>query len=67
MRNLGDDDRNGRARGHGGNGLAIMGMALVLGVAALSAYALSGKDAPVKPATGTAQAMALASSKPVDR
>ena len=44
-----------------------MGMALVLGVAALSAYALSGKDAPVKPATGTAQAMALASSKPVDR
>lgn len=55
------NDRNVKGRGRR-NGLAVVGMALVLGIATLSAYMLSGEDATVKPATGTAQAMALASS-----
>lgn len=54
-------DRNDRDV-KGRNGLAVIGIALVLGIATLSAYMLSGNDASVKPATGTAQAMALASS-----
>ncbi|MFP5433050.1 MAG: hypothetical protein ACLGIM_08025 [Alphaproteobacteria bacterium] len=40
---------------------------IVLGVATLSAYYISGKDTPVQPASGAANAMALASSKPSAR
>ncbi|MBJ7440339.1 MAG: hypothetical protein JHD35_15120 [Sphingopyxis sp.] len=59
MQDRNDRDVKGRGRR---NGLAVIGVALVLGIATLSAYMLSGNDATVKPATGTAQAMALASS-----
>jgi hypothetical protein len=57
-----DDEGNGRTRRHGRSSLAVVGMALVLGIATLSAYILSDNDTTVKPASGTAQAMALASS-----
>lgn len=43
--------------------MGVLGTALILGVATMGAHALSRKDAPVKPASGAAQAMALASSK----
>jgi hypothetical protein len=61
MNKLGDDG-NGRAGRHGLSSLAVVGMAIVLGIATLSAYVLSDKETTVKPASGTAQAMALASS-----
>ncbi|CAM8624028.1 MULTISPECIES: hypothetical protein [Sphingobium] len=64
MRNFDDQNLKTPARRRGVGNLAILGMAMILGVAALSAYVISGKDAPVKPASGSAQAMALAGSKP---
>jgi hypothetical protein len=60
MRNF-DDEKQPRRKGRGG--LSGLGVAMVLVVAAVSAYAISHKDAPVKPASGSAQAMSLASSK----
>ena len=59
-----EDDNDGKGRRHrrGPSNLALVGMAAILGIASLSAYLLSG-DTPVKPASGTAQAMALAGSK----
>ena len=65
MRNWDENKKPARRRGVGN--FAVLGMAMILGVAALSAYVISGKDAPVKPASGSAQAMALAGSKPVTR
>jgi len=64
MRNF-DEHEAGKTptRRMGPGGLGVLGIALILGVAAVSAYAISDKDAPVKPASGSAQAMALASSK----
>jgi hypothetical protein len=62
MRNF-DDEKQPRRKGWGRGGLSGLGVAMVLVVAAVSAYAISHKDAPVKPASGSAQAMSLASSK----
>lgn len=67
MRNMNDRDGKAPRRSRITSNIAILGTAAVLGVAALSAYAISGKDASVKPASGAAQAMALASSKPATR
>jgi hypothetical protein len=61
MRNFDDDKQPSRRRARGG--LSGLGVAMVLAVAAVSAYAISHRDSPVKPASGSAQAMALASSK----
>lgn len=66
MRNW-DEDKKKPTRHRGVGNLAVFGMAMVLGIAAFSAYVISGKDAPVKPASGSANAMALASSKPATR
>lgn len=66
MRNW-DEDKKMPARRHGVGNFAVLGMALVLGIATLCAYVISGKDAPVKPASGSAQAMALAGAKPSSR
>ncbi|MEC3909929.1 hypothetical protein U5A82_05415 [Sphingobium sp. CR2-8] len=65
MRNWDEDDKPARRRGVGN--FAVLGVAAILGIAAVSAYVISGKDAPVKPASGSANAMALASSKPAPR
>ena len=58
------DDRDGQKRtsSSGHNGLAVIGAALFLGLATLSAYIVSNNHTTIKPASGTAQAMALASS-----
>lgn len=56
MRNFDEEKQSGR---RGSLGLSGLGGALVLMVA----YVISHKDAPVKPASGSAQALALASSK----
>lgn len=53
-------DRQFRTR----NLLTILGAALVIGGGALAASVLADRPAVVKPATGTAQAMALAADKP---
>lgn len=44
--------------------LAILGMAAIIGGGVIAATTLSHRTAAVKPATGTAQAMALAGDKP---
>ncbi|MFZ2995652.1 hypothetical protein [Sphingobium sp.] len=62
MNHFDDRDRNEPAHRHGRNLAAIAGVAAVLAIASISAYSMSGKNAPVKPASGSAQAMALASS-----
>lgn len=62
MRDRDDHDVQGRTGRSGRSGLAVVGVALFLGIATLSAYILSNNDATVKPASGTAQAMALAGS-----
>lgn len=48
-------------------GMGIVGMALFLTIAVISANALADRAAPVKPASGAANAMALASQKPATR
>jgi len=64
MRNPGDDEAKRReSHSHAIGSRAILGLAIVLGIATLSAYYISGKESPVQPANGAAQAMALASSK----
>lgn len=65
MRNSDHEKRPGGRRGT--VGLGVLGIAAILVIAVVSAYAVSDKDAPVKPATGAANAMALASSKPASR
>lgn len=67
MRNFDDRDDNKPTPRHSSAGLSGLGIAMVLGVAVVSAYALSHKNAPVKPASGSAQAMSLASFKPSTR
>ncbi|MFB0872566.1 MULTISPECIES: hypothetical protein [unclassified Sphingobium] len=57
------DDRHFRTR----NLFTIIGAALVIGGGALAAGLLTDRPAVVKPATGTAQAMALAADKPATR
>jgi hypothetical protein len=47
--------------------LTILGAAFVIGGGALAASAVTHKAAVVKPATGTAQALALAGDKPDPR
>ncbi|MEA3541407.1 MAG: hypothetical protein U9R77_04725 [Pseudomonadota bacterium] len=44
--------------------LAILGMAAIVGGGMVAAGALTDRPATVKPATGTAHAMALAGAKP---
>ena len=63
MRKFDDREETGRPRRRGAIGMGVLGTALILGAATMGAHALSRKDAPVKPASGAAQAMALASSK----
>jgi len=43
--------------------LSILGAALIVGGGSLAAGVISHRPDPVKPATGTAQAMALASDR----
>ncbi len=45
--------------------LAILGIAAIVGGGMVAASALTHRPATVKPATGTANAMALAGAKPV--
>jgi hypothetical protein len=47
--------------------LTMIGAAVVIGGGALAASVVTHKAAVVKPATGTAQAMALAGDKPDPR
>jgi hypothetical protein len=47
--------------------LTMLGAAFVIGGGALAASAVTHKAAVVKPATGTAQALALAGDKPDPR
>ncbi|MEG8222944.1 hypothetical protein OSJ57_20350 [Sphingomonas sp. HH69] len=67
MRKGDDDGRMNSGQRSGRGNRAILGLVIVLGVATLSAYYISGKDRPVQPASGAANAMALASSKPSAR
>lgn len=62
MHKFDDRDPNEPAHKHGRNLAAVAGVAAVLAIASISAYSMSGKTAPVKPASGSAQAMALAST-----
>lgn len=63
MRNFDDHEGTGPKRRRGAIGMGVLGIMMILGVAAAGANALSHKDATVKPASGAAQAMSLASSK----
>lgn len=62
---LNDKGHSGKKRRHRSRKVivAVWGVAIVLSVASLSAYYISGKEKPVQPGNGVAQAMALASSK----
>lgn len=62
MTHFDDRDSNKADRKFSGSLAAVAGVAAILAIASISAYSMSGKSAVVKPASGSAQAMALASS-----